>query len=81
MVSKFKFITKENGSFYGIKRSKGTLLKEILIENNLKSIITKDKTMSMLLTLGLPITGIVVLYFIGKNSLPSINIWDSDFQE
>ncbi|MFH4967755.1 hypothetical protein V8G61_06065 [Gaetbulibacter sp. M240] len=68
-VSKFKFITEENGSFYGIKRSKGTLIKVKLNENHLKSIKTKDKTMSIMLTIVVSITVIIGLHSIVKNSI------------
>lgn len=52
---KFKRIGVENGQYYGVKKVKGELVKVPLDRTMLNKIKVKDKTLSTILTIALPI--------------------------
>lgn len=56
---KFKRIGVENGNYYGVKKSKGEMVRIPLNENFISSVKEKDKTLSTVLTVALPIAIIV----------------------
>ncbi len=62
---KFKRIGVENGNYYGVKRSKGNIVKVPLDTNFIKNVYLKDKTMSTILTIAFPLailTGAALIF-------------------
>jgi hypothetical protein len=52
---KFKRIGNENGTYYGVKKSNGVIVKTPLDHNIINSINEKDKTLSTILSIGIPV--------------------------
>lgn len=64
-IMKYKKIEVENGNYYGIKKAKKEMVKTPLDEKFIASIKEKDKTLSTILTIGIPVVilgaGIAIL--------------------
>ena len=60
---KFKFsrIGIEDGNYYGVSKGKGSVVKNTLDEKSIKTINEKDKTLSTVLNIGIPVTILVVI--------------------
>ncbi len=56
---KFKRIGIDNGEYYGVKKVKGNIVKVPLNSNYIKNVKLKDKTLSTILTIALPIAILV----------------------
>jgi len=52
---KFKRLEFEDGKYYGVKKFKGDIIKMSLDENNLISVRLKNKTLSIILPIAIPI--------------------------
>ena len=52
---KFKRIGIDNGEYYGVKKVKGNIVKVPLDTNYIKNVKLKDKTLSTILTIALPL--------------------------
>ena len=52
---KFKRIGVENGKYYGVRKVDGKMMKLILNTDTIKSIKEKDKTLSTVLSIGIPV--------------------------
>lgn len=79
---KFKYIGYENGSYFGIKKSKGETIKMKLNERHINNLKLKDKTWSTILTVAVPITIIAAAVLIFQDSFKwkSGNLFeDTDF--
>lgn len=80
-ISKFDYITYEDGQFYGVNKDfdeRGKLVKTPLREQEITNVLTKDKTTSTVLTVGVivvPVIGITLL--IGLASAGPGNPWGS----
>lgn len=62
-ISKYKYIAFEDGQFYGVKKKSGELIKTPLNQQDLAKVLTKDKSVSTLLTIALLVSTGVVLIF------------------
>lgn len=60
----FKYIIFENDNYYGIKKSKGEIEKTRLVKESIGSIHLKNKAMSTVLTVALPIGVLVGVIFL-----------------
>ncbi|MFH6770164.1 hypothetical protein V8G56_15540 [Gaetbulibacter aquiaggeris] len=58
---RFSRIGIEDDNYYGVSKNKGTVVKTALNEKSINSIKEKDKTLSTVLTIGLPIVYFVLL--------------------
>jgi len=77
---KFNRIGIEDGSYYGVKKQKGEIIRTLLDPKRVNEVNVKDRTMSTILTICLPIAIIVgVALIIGDQSY-SFNFSESDFQ-
>jgi hypothetical protein len=56
---KFNRIGVEDGNYYGVKKSNGVVVKKPLDQNFINTIKEKDKTLSTILSIGIPL-GIVM---------------------
>jgi PBP1b-binding outer membrane lipoprotein LpoB len=65
---KFKRIGKDEGQFYGVKKEKGEMTRIPLDSKFIDSIKEKDKTLSTILTIALPIAIIVGAGFIFQDA-------------
>lgn len=52
---KFKRIGVEDGNYYGVKKSKGVIVKTPLDSNFIDSINEKNRTLSTILSIGIPV--------------------------
>lgn len=75
---KFKRIGVENGNYYGIKKVKGNIVKVPLDTNYIKKVKLKDKTLSTILTIALPIAVIAGVVLILDKTY-RFDFSDSDF--
>ena len=73
---KFKHIGIDNGEYYGIKKVKGNIVKVPLNSNYIKNVKLKDKTLSTILTIALPIAIIVGAGLILQDSFKNLRIPD-----
>ena len=71
---KFKRIDQENGSYYGVKKKKGEIVKISLNKEQIKEVRVKDKTASTILTVIFPIAIIAGGLFIFQDAFK----WKSD---
>ncbi len=66
---KFKRIGVEGGNYYGVKKVKGNMAKVPLDTNYIKNVKLKDKTLSTILSIGIPLTILIIRNLvIGKTS-------------
>ncbi|WP_242202290.1 hypothetical protein [Aestuariivivens insulae] len=65
---KFKYIVVENGNYYGVRKVKGKMEKMKLSEDYIKSVKQKDKTMSTVLTIALPVAIIAAVGLIFQDA-------------
>ncbi len=56
---KFKFIQTDQGKYYGVKKIEGEIVKTPLNEQYIKKIVLKDKTLSLILTIAIPLVLII----------------------
>jgi hypothetical protein len=68
---KFKFIENKEGTYYGVKKIKGDIVKIPLNEKNIQKIVLKDKTLSLILTIAIPLVLIVGGLAIGGSAVSS----------
>jgi hypothetical protein len=66
---KFKFIENKEGTYYGVKKVKGNIVKMPLNEQNIKKVVLKDKTMSLILTIAIPLVLILGGLAIGGSAV------------
>ena len=64
----FKRIGVENGSYYGVKKVKRNMVKIPLDKKMLNKINVKDKTMSIILSVGIPIALLLGAGFVFDNN-------------
>ncbi len=69
---KFKRIAFENGTYYGIKKSSGELVKFPLKNDEIKNIRLKDNAMSTISTILLPVGALVILVLVVEDAMD----WD-----
>lgn len=67
-VLKFRGIKSEDTQYYGVKKVKGEIVNIPLDENYIKSVKLENKTMSIILTIALPIGIIVVAALVFQDS-------------
>ena len=58
---KFSRVGTKDGNYYGVSKTKGETIKISLDENFINTIKEKDKTLSTILTIGIPITIVVLI--------------------
>ena len=75
---KFKRIGVEDGNYYGVKKVKGNIVKVPLDANYVNNVKLKDKTLSTILTIALPIAIIVGLGLIFQDTY-NLDFSGSDF--
>lgn len=67
-ILKFKRVGFENGNYYGVKITKGEVVKIPFEEKRIAAVNEKDKTLSIIMTIGLPIFIIIGSAFIFQDS-------------
>ena len=61
---KYKYITYEDGVYYGVNKKSGELIKTPLSEQEIEIVVLKNRTASALITVGLIVVPIAMLIFI-----------------
>ena len=78
VTHKFKRIVKEDGHYYGIKKSGREMIKVPIAENRVKAVRLHDKTLSAILSIGIPavLAGAIIYglsYALGKGVADGID--------
>ncbi len=71
-TTKYKYITYEEGTFYGVNKKSGEYVKTLLNEDEVVKVFTKNKrasTWATVLTIGVPVIGITIAGIIAANSI------------
>ena len=76
----FKRIGVENDTYYGVKKRKGEIVRTPLDSKWVSEVKVKDKAMSTILTIALPVGIIVGIAIIIGDQSYNIDFSDSDFQ-
>jgi hypothetical protein len=76
---KFKRIGFNNDGYYGVKKQKGEIIKTHLDPSFINNIKEKDKTLSTILTIALPVGILVGIALIIGDQSYNIDFSDSDF--
>lgn len=61
VTHKFKRVIQEDGNYYGLKKVKGEFEKTTIIPSDIKIVRVKDKTLSTILTILVPIVTLTVI--------------------
>jgi hypothetical protein len=64
---KFRKVGVENGNFYGVKKNNGMIVRTPLDHKFINSINSKDKTLSTILSIGIPVIIVGVLLAIAES--------------
>jgi len=75
---KFKYITFENGQFYGVNKKSGEIIKTPLDEQYVETILIKNRTASFLVTvlvIAVPIIVVVILISTADYGLEGANLF------
>ena len=76
---KFKRVDFEDGKYYGVKKVNGASLKTPLEENNVSLIRVKNKTLSTVLSIGVPVVVVGGLTAIAAASCCGIDLSNVDW--
>ena len=68
-IYRFKKIIFENGNYYGLMKEELKLVKKEISIEEINSIKTYDKTKSIIITIGVPIVLVGLVYIIGVNTM------------
>jgi len=76
---KFKRIESSDGEYYGIEKIKGELIRTNLNEGHIQYVREKDRTLSTVVTIAIPILVLVSAGLLFKDSFEWKDSTDSDF--
>lgn len=71
-ISKYRYVTFEDGKFYGVSKKSGELIKTQLREPEITKVLTKNKSASTWITVGViavPVIAFIVVYVAGQSAI------------
>ncbi|MBC2839851.1 hypothetical protein [Robiginitalea sp. SC105] len=71
--AEYKYITYEDGQFYGVTKKSGKLIKSLLRTEDIRTVKLKDKIGSTMLWIGIPLVFVLVVG--GVAAIGIVSIW------